>query len=117
MAVSGAGARAKGNRAEVALAKWLRVNGFPWASTVQRGSAGSDIGGTPGIAWECKAQERVNLAAWADQAEAQRQAEGASLGVVVIRRRGKPDPGDWYAVVPLDAMAGLLRDAGWGAAA
>lgn len=113
MGVSGAGARRKGARAEVDLVRWLQANGFPYARTSQRGSAGPDVTGTPGIAWEVKARERVDLAAFVDQADAQRDYAGASLGVVVIRRRGRPDPGSWYAVVPLATMGELLRDAGW----
>jgi Holliday junction resolvase len=117
MGVSGAGARRKGARAEVDLVRWLQANGWPYARTNLRGSAGPDVTGTPGIAWEVKARDRIDLAAFVDQAEEQRDYAGASLAVVVVRRKGRPDPAQWYAVTPLATMAELLRDAGWGSAA
>lgn len=110
-----AGSRRKGATAERDVTAWLRANGWPWAERRAGGTPGPDITGCPGIAWEIKNAARLELAAWVDQAEAQRATSGADVGPVVIKRKGTTDPGRWYAVLPLADLAHLLVEAGYGA--
>lgn len=107
--------RRKGADAERDVVAWLRANGFRYAERRAGGTPGPDITGCPGIAWEIKAATRLELAAWVDQAEAQRAATGADVGPVVIKRRGTTNPGRFYAVLPLADLAHLLVEAGYGA--
>lgn len=110
-----AGSRRKGATAERDVTAWLRANGWPWAERRAGGTPGPDITGCPGIAWEIKNAARLELAAWVDQAEAQRATSGADLAPLVIKRRGTTDPGQFYAVLPLAALAHLLIEAGYAA--
>lgn len=64
---------------------------------------------------EVKDQKVAEWAEWLDETEAERRNDGADYGVLVRRRKGKPDPGEWMAVMPLRQMAYLLREAGYGA--
>lgn len=110
-----AASRRKGATAERDVVAWLRANGFPYAERRAGGTPGPDITGCPGIAWEIKNAARLELAAWVDQAEAQRAAGGADVGPVVIKRKGTTQVGAYYAVLPLEQLARLLVDAGYGA--
>lgn len=110
-----AASRRKGATAERDVVAWLRANGFPYAERRAGGTSGPDITGCPGIAWEIKNAARMELAAWVDQAEAQRVATGAALAPLVIKRKGTTQVGAYYAVLPLERLAFLLEEAGYGA--
>jgi hypothetical protein len=105
--------RRKGADAERAVVAYLTEHGFPYAERRLCGAAGPDITGTPGIAWEVKSARRHELAAWVDQAEAQRPGVGANLAPLVIKRTGTTDVGRWYAVLPMAQLVELLKAAGW----
>lgn len=105
--------RAKGNRYEAALVAWLRGHGWPYAERRGGGFGGSDVAGTPGLTFECKAQAGTRLGEWVDQTDAARATAGDTYGVLCVKRRGTSDVGQWFAVLPLDAMARLLAEAGW----
>ncbi len=51
---------------------------------------------------------------WLRQLDEQRDEAKADHAVLVVKRRGLGDPGKWLAVMPLAAIARLLRDAGYG---
>lgn len=108
--------RRKGADHERELVTWLRSHGWPYAERRLVGSAGPDINGCPGIAFEAKNAKAIDLAGWCDQAETQRLAIGADYAPVVIKRRGTTDLGRAYAVLPLEQLARLLVEAGYGAA-
>lgn len=103
----------RGKRAERDLVTWLRGHGWPGAErTVRTGHRTrtrtsvdrGDVDGTPGVAWQLKdvADSALSLIPkWLAETEAQRVAAGADVGVLVVKRRGHADPGDWYAFVPL----------------
>lgn len=113
--------RRKGHDAERAVAKWLRANGFPHAErAVRTGYTGNDrtvadpgdVAGTPGIAWQIKdcAAEQINT--WLVETEEQRCATHADYGILVQRRRGKADPGRWWAWIDSNALARLISGRG-----
>lgn len=107
--MSGATSRRKGQRAEQAVAKWLRANG--WAArtsrSVQGVQGGADLITDAPASFEVKDHARLELAAWVDQAV--RQAAPGSPGVVLAKRRGKANPDDWYAVMRGSDLLALLR--------
>jgi len=105
----------KGTGWESAVVSYLRDNGVPHAE--RRALAGNkdrgDIAGIPGVAVECKSAARVELAAWVDEAEAERVNDRADLGVVWIKRRGKASPGAGFVIMTGDTLLQLLAAAGY----
>src|SRR5690606_15879618 len=98
-----------GTRAETAVAKYLRANGFEHAERrALRGAADAgDITGTPGICWEVKARKRpisdTDVAAWLAETETEAAAADAEIGVLVVRRPGvgEAHAGRWWAYMRL----------------
>lgn len=91
--------RRKGNRAEVALAKWLREHGWPEARTTRdaRGGSqgGADICGVPGWAIEVKSVATADPLKWMAQAERQAGVDETPLVIWKPTRRAVADPGRW----------------------
>jgi hypothetical protein len=109
-------AKAKGSAAERDLVTFLRTAGFPHAERRLAGAAQDrgDIAGVPGVVLEVKNHASLNLAGWVDEAVAEQANDGADYGIVVHKRRGKGNAGDWYATCTVAQMARLLRQAGYG---
>jgi hypothetical protein len=110
-----------GKDTEQRLARWLREHGgFPHAErTVRTGyrvssrsmADAGDIDGCPGLAFQAKSLRPADRAEravpdWLLETEAQRQAAGADIGVLVVRRWGTTDVGRWWAFLPLPQLAG-----------
>jgi hypothetical protein len=72
-----------------------------------------DVVGIPLVIVEVKATKAVSPA-FVDEMRAEMRNAAADVGVVVVRRRGHPDPGDWLAVTDLATFTALLSDAGYG---
>lgn len=100
----------KGTAAETAVVNYLRTKGFIQAErralngTQDRG----DITGIPGAVIEVKNCARSELAAWIDEAAAERNNDKAWLGVVWHKRRGKSRPSDWFVTMSGEQFALLL---------
>ena len=107
--------RAKGTMFETAVAQFLRENGFPYAE--RRALSGpqdkGDLTGMPGLVVECKNHKELSLSEWLRETEVERQNADADFGVLVVKRRGIWDAGQSYCVLTLDAMARLLKQAGY----
>lgn len=107
-----------GTRAETAVVRWLKVNGFPDAE--RRALRGQyDAGDVTGIGPLCiqiKAGDAAQdpsdatVRKWLEETDVQRCNAGAALGVLVLRRRGHADPGRWWAWVYGDRLAVILTD-------
>lgn len=97
----GAAARAKGNRAEVALAGWFREHGWPDARTTRdgRGGAqgGADIRGVPGWSIEVKHHATPRIAQWWEQTID--DTPDGDQPMLVWHQPGVADPGDWVCVL------------------
>lgn len=50
---------------------------------------------------EVKNHARMDLAGWMGELETEKGNDDAPVGVVVVKRRGRGDPADWYAVMPV----------------
>jgi hypothetical protein len=107
--MSGASSRRKGNKAEVDVVNYLRAHGYDVeTSRNARGGTqqGADIIGDFPAAVEVKNQTRMDLAGW--WAQAVEQANGG-CAVVVHKRVGKADPGDWWVTMDLQTLIRLLE--------
>lgn len=115
----GRAARAKGAKAELDLARYLR-QWWPAAerSVVTGSRAGDhvradagDISGTPGLAWQLKyvatMTDKYIRDALADT-ESQALAAEADFGILVQRRHGKANPHDWFAWLPIGDLCHLV---------
>jgi hypothetical protein len=105
--------RDRGTAWESAVVRYLRASGWPYAE--RRALAGNqdrgDIAGVPGAVIECKHVARTDLSGWLDEAEAERDNDGARHGAVWLKRRGTTDPGRSYVLLSGDDYVRLLRDA------
>ncbi|WP_284984262.1 hypothetical protein [Arthrobacter sp. efr-133-TYG-118] len=57
---------------------------------------------------ECKNVAKTNLAGWVTEAQVEAGNDGALLGLVVHKRRGKGQPGDQYVTLTLSDLVKLL---------
>lgn len=96
--------RQKGARGERELAGVLAEFGWPARRGQQRSGVDQAdvIDGPPGIHFECKRVESLNV--WAAYAQAQRDAPNDHTPVVAMRRNKSP----WLAVVDLRTLLRLL---------
>lgn len=105
----------KGTAWESAIVDYLRASGVPHAE--RRALAGSkdrgDVAGVPGVVFEAKSAARVELAAWLDEAAAEAVNDGADLGVVWFKRRGKASAGAGFVLMDGATLVQLLRAAGY----
>lgn len=108
--------KAIGTAAETAVMKYLRENGFPKAERrALRGvyDAG-DITGCDYLCFEVKAGEAAMTAddrtidIWMEQTASETEFAKADYGILIIRRRGKGSPGDWWAYIQSSAFAQLI---------
>lgn len=111
-------AKQKGTAAESALVKFLVGQGFPNAE--RRALTGAfdqgDITGTPCLAWEVKNHATYKIPAWLKETEIERVNAKADFGILAIKPNGVglSNAGQWWAVLPMEAMVRLLREAGYG---
>jgi hypothetical protein len=70
-----------------------------------------DLTGWPGVVVEAKNCARLELAAWVDQLEAEIVEARADTGVVIIKRKGTSDVGQYYAVMTANRWETLMTEA------
>jgi hypothetical protein len=104
--------RSRGWQTQNAVARYLRENGFPHAESAGSGRSGSDVLGTPGVAFEVKSRRDLDPLAWLRQA-----AKGAVHGdvpAVVFRPDGMGliSIDSWPVLLRLEDFVVLLRAAG-----
>ena len=105
-------AKKKGTAAESAVVTYLRAAGFVQAErrTLNGTKDRGDIAGLPGVVIEVKNCARQELASWVAEAELERDNDGASLGVVWHKRRGRGSASDWFVTMSGAQFADLLRE-------
>lgn len=105
----------KGTAWEAAVVDYLRDNRVPHAE--RRALNGSkdrgDIAGIPGVVIETKSAAKVELAAWLDEAETERANDGAEIGVVWFKRRGRTSPSQAFVLLDGATLIKLLAAAGY----
>ena len=107
--------KAKGTRAESQVVEYLRSI---WPHAERRALAGAkDLGdvnpgnGTPCVV-EVKDHQRLAIAEWMDELRQEMDNAGAPIGFLVVKRRGKGDPADWYWLCSGPVALDLLNE--WG---
>ena len=101
----------RGLESQNRLAEYLAAHGWPYAQSAGAGRPGTDVTGTPGLVWECKARTDFNPVGWLKQAE---KGEGG-LSIAVYRPNGVgPHPEKFIAMVRLSELVPLLLAAGYG---
>lgn len=103
--------RRKGARWQGTVRAWMESQGWQ-VQARQAGETGDDLTVHTGrllLSIECKDVARASLGEWVDQAHRQRTLGG--VPVVIWKRRGRADPGEAFAVVPLKQLRRLLGDA------
>lgn len=102
----------KGPKFEADVVAYLKAHGFPYAERRVMGGVNDrgDVAGIPGVVLEVKNCARFEPAAFVDEAELEAANAGVSVFAAVVKRRGRGDPGDAFAVLPLRVLAGLLAD-------
>jgi hypothetical protein len=105
--------RDRGIRLQNALARYLS-DWWPSAESAGSGRPGSDILGTPGVAWECKTARQFRPAGWVRQAKAHAITRGI-VPVVVYWPDGvgESTPGAAMAILPLPELIDLLAAGGY----
>ncbi len=113
--------KAKGDRFEMTLRDHLAASGFD----VERTRAGyeRDYGDlhimtgeatrAPGVVVQAKNHRAHSLGEWLTATAEQRACTSADHGVLVVKRRGVGAPGRQYAVMELDDLLALLKEAGY----
>lgn len=98
-----------GTAAETAVVRWLQANGWPHAErrALRGNQDAGDVTGTPGVCWEVKAgQAAINasdgqIADWLTEVIRETTHGHGEFGILIQRRRGKADPGNWWSWLPL----------------
>lgn len=105
-------AKRKGTAWESAIVRALREHGHPHAERRALGGAQDrgDIAGLPGVVIEAKAAQRLDLAGWTREVEAEMHNDGADIGAIWHKRRGKTSPLDGYVTMPGHVFIRLLAD-------
>lgn len=103
----------KGTAAETAVVNWLREHGHPYAErrTLSGSQDRGDISGIPGLCVEVKNCARWEAAQWVTEATIEAANAGVPVGVVVAKKKGTTNPGDWYVVTTLNMFNRLISDA------
>jgi hypothetical protein len=104
-------AKRKGSQAERAVVAYLKENGYPYADRRVAGATldKGDISGVLGVTIEIKNHARLDLAGWLAELEVEMKNDNAWTGVVIHKRKGKGDVGEWYATLPVKVWLALLR--------
>lgn len=109
-----AGNRRRGNTAEQAVARYLRLWWPNACRAVRTGSSAApdpgDIAGIPGVIVSVKDCAREQWTQWWFELEEMLAGDTAALAVIVFKRRGWADPAKWWVHLYLDDLAPLLDD-------
>ena len=105
----------KGTAAESAVVKYLRENGFTQVErrALQGSQDKGDISGIIGLVIEVKDHKTMTLGQWMEELKVEIKNDNAKSGVVIHKRRGKGDVGEWYASMPVHIYLQLLKDLGY----
>lgn len=108
-------AKTKGRETESAYVEW--VSGFTGLQLERRRLQGvadkGDIAGWPDVCVEVKSGAQLDIPQWMRELAVEIHNSGALVGQIAVRPKGKPNPGDWWAMRPLTSDLILLGEAGY----
>ena len=107
------GRKHRGYKSQDILADKLVVEGWPYAKSTGAGRSGTDVTGTIGIDWEVKARKDFNPSAAIKQLKERSDGKTLPLAVLRLNGQGPATIGDWPAVLRLDDLIRLLKEAGY----
>ena len=111
-------AKQKGTSAETALVRYLQNNGWPLAERRALASANDlgDVVGTIGLCWEVKNQRTYSIPAWLDETKIEQKNSRSDYGILIVKPNGVGlnSVDKWWAIMDVESIAKLLRDAGYG---
>jgi hypothetical protein len=115
---SAATAREAGKMAERLVVAYTRSRGGRHAERRLAGSTKDrgDIAGVPGVVIEVKSpgpNSPIELGPWLEETLTERDNDGAAIGLLVVKRRNRGSPADWYWITDGATMTRLLNEAGW----
>ncbi len=107
--------RGRGTAFETLVVRFLQSKG--WIHAERRALHGTldkgDITGTGPLVWECKNHKTLDISGWLKETEQERQNAKADHGILVVKRRSYGEPSDQYAIMRLDDLCNLLKEAGY----
>jgi hypothetical protein len=103
----------RGYKSQDILADKLVAEGWPYAKSTGAGRTGTDVTGTIGIDWEVKARKDFNPSAAIKQLKERGDGEILPIAVLRLNGQGPASIGDWPAVLRLDDLIRLLKEAGY----
>lgn len=105
----------KGTAAETAVVNWLKEQGREHVE--RRSLSGSndrgDIAGIPVVVIEVKNHATMKLSEWLRELEVEIKNDNADTGVVIHKKKGTTNVGEWYATMSVDLWYQLLEEAGY----
>ncbi|MBI1758004.1 MAG: hypothetical protein HYR62_02030 [Actinobacteria bacterium] len=115
-----------GKATERAVAAWWRTHGFPgaeriirtgWRTRDRSAEDAGDLDLCPGVIAQVKslqppARAERAVPEWMAETERQRVVAGAAIGLLIVRRPGTADVGEWFAWLPARTAAALV-DLSW----
>lgn len=105
--------KAKGTTAETAVVSYLNDNGILCVRNPPQGAKDKgDINllSLP-VVVEVKNHKRMELAEWADEAQAEKANADATIAIVAHKRARKGSPADWYWTLNGEDLVKLLKAA------
>ena len=108
-------AKQKGTAAETAVVNWLQSKGRKNVErrTLNGASDRGDIAGIPLVVLEVKNCSRMELSKWLKELEVEMHNDKAETGIVIHKKKGTTDVGQWYATFPVGLWFALLEQAGY----
>lgn len=108
-------AKSKGRETENIFVEYLIEHGVIHAE--RRRLNGSfdqgDVTGWPGVVVEVKSGAKLDIAGWLAELKVEMLNAEAEMGFVAVRPKGKPNAKDWFALMPVDLLMQLMKEAGW----
>jgi Holliday junction resolvase-like predicted endonuclease len=108
----------KGTAQETLIVTWLKSQGWRFARRIRlegRSDKGDVVlGDHVSLVIESKNEKTIKLAEYMRELEKEIANAGVETGVVIVKKRGTTDVGQYYAVMPVHLWAALLGKAGYG---
>lgn len=101
----------KGTAAETAVVRYLKEKGYVNCERRSLNGANDrgDIAGIESTVIEVKNHARMELAQWVAELEVEIANDNAATGVVIHKKRGTTNVGDWYATMPVYLWVELME--------